>query len=397
MFLLQTKYITEQGEKNLPSYKYVGSDSSLLYKHFFSPFAQWLVDNVIPIWLAPNVITLVGFGCTLLPHLIILAMYPDQLAGPVPGWLCFFAAIGQFFYMNLDNADGKQARKTGSSSPLGLLFDHGCDALNTFISGLSMFTVFQMGNTPMAVFAFMIAMVPFFMATWEEYYVDGLHLPLINGPNEGLVGLIFLYIVSGLFGTDIWTKHIGPLQLNVLLLFGFSIMAIATIFTNIMNVHKKTPEKFGQAIYNLSTLIFMVLTMLVVCYMSPTNIISRHARIFIYFVGFSFGKLVGHLQATHVAHDEFKQFRRSIIVPFAIIFVNTLYSSFSSGGALFSEDLVLYLCFITSLVAYAHFVWSVIPQFTNALKIYVFKIGAKPDTEEVELRRTVDDLEFNST
>jgi len=394
MEFLQTKYITEQGEKNLVTYKYVGSDASLLYKHFFSPLAQFLVDKVIPIWLAPNVITLVGFGCTLLPHLIILAMFPDQLAGPVPRWLCLFAAIGQFLYMNLDNADGKQARKTGTSSPLGLLFDHGCDALNTFISGLSMFTVFQMGNTPQAVLAFMVAMVPFWMATWEEYYVEGLHLPLINGPNEGLVGLIGLYLISAITGAEFWANEIGPIKLNVLLLLGFAIMAIATIFTNIMNVYKKTPEKFGHAIYNLSMIIFMVITMFVVCYMSPTNIISRHARIFIYFVGFSFGKLVGNLQATHVAHDEFKQFRRSIVFPFAFMFFNTLYSSFA-GSPLIDEDLVLYLCFIISLVAYAHFVWCIIPQFTRALKIYVFKIGAKPDTEEVELRRSGEDLEVS--
>ena len=32
----------------------------------------------------------------------------------------------------LDNADGKQARKTGSSSVLGMLFDHGCDMITTF-------------------------------------------------------------------------------------------------------------------------------------------------------------------------------------------------------------------------------------------------------------------------
>jgi len=322
-------------------------------------------------------------------------MYPGQLAGPVPSWLCFFAAIGQFLYMNLDNADGKQARKTGSSSPLGLLFDHGCDALNTFISGLSMFTVFQMGNTPLAVLAFMIAMVPFFMATWEEYYVEGLHLPVINGPNEGLVGLIFLYIVSGIFGTEIWTKHIGPIQVNVLLLFGFSIMAIATIFTNIMNVKNKTPERFNHAIFNLTTLIFMVVTMLAVCYMSPTNIITRHARIFIYFVGFAFGKLVGCLQATHVAHDEFKQFRRSILFPFTLVFLNTIYGYFN-GTALFDEDVLLYFCLLISLAAYAHFVVTVIPQFCKALRIYVFKIGAKPDTEEIELRKSGDDLEFNT-
>ncbi len=61
---------------------------------------------------------------------------------------------------------------------------------------------------------------------------------------------------------------------------------------SVMNVKKKTPEKFNHALFNLTTLIFMVLTMFVVCYMSPTNVISRHARVFIYFVGFAFGKLV---------------------------------------------------------------------------------------------------------
>lgn len=50
--LCKTKFLTEQGEKNLIAYKYVGSDASLLYKHFFSPVAQFLVDKVIPIWLA---------------------------------------------------------------------------------------------------------------------------------------------------------------------------------------------------------------------------------------------------------------------------------------------------------------------------------------------------------
>jgi ethanolaminephosphotransferase len=33
-------------------------------------------------------------------------------------------------YRIFDELDGKQARKTGSSSPLGLLFDHGCDAFS---------------------------------------------------------------------------------------------------------------------------------------------------------------------------------------------------------------------------------------------------------------------------
>jgi ethanolaminephosphotransferase len=51
-----------------------------------------------------------------------------------PQWLFFTFAIGLFVYQSLDAIDGKQARRTGTSGPLGELFDHGCDALNTTVS-----------------------------------------------------------------------------------------------------------------------------------------------------------------------------------------------------------------------------------------------------------------------
>ncbi len=45
-----------------------------------------------------------------------------------PGWAFLLAAVGLFVYQGLDAIDGKQARRTGSASPLGELFDHGCDS-----------------------------------------------------------------------------------------------------------------------------------------------------------------------------------------------------------------------------------------------------------------------------
>jgi phosphatidylserine synthase len=33
----------------------------------------------------------------------------------------------------MDAIDGKQARRTGTSGPLGELFDHGCDAINMMV------------------------------------------------------------------------------------------------------------------------------------------------------------------------------------------------------------------------------------------------------------------------
>ena len=38
-------------------------------------------------------------------------------------------AILNFTYHILDNIDGKQARNTGNSTPLGTLIDHGSDSM----------------------------------------------------------------------------------------------------------------------------------------------------------------------------------------------------------------------------------------------------------------------------
>lgn len=56
-------------------------------------------------------------------------MIPIFLQAPL--WAYLLCAVGLFVYQSLDAIDGKQARRTNSSSPLGELFDHGCDSLST--------------------------------------------------------------------------------------------------------------------------------------------------------------------------------------------------------------------------------------------------------------------------
>lgn len=74
---------------------------------------------------SPNLITVLG----LLPSVIMTAVaatYAPTLDGTTPpAWVCYATAAAVFFYSTMDNMDGKQARRTGSSSPLGTLFDHG--------------------------------------------------------------------------------------------------------------------------------------------------------------------------------------------------------------------------------------------------------------------------------
>lgn len=55
----------------------------------------------------------------------IMIPYDQTLSKNIPSWTFFVAALFQFLYQTLDAIDGKQARRTKTSTPLGQLFDHG--------------------------------------------------------------------------------------------------------------------------------------------------------------------------------------------------------------------------------------------------------------------------------
>ncbi len=44
--------ISKQKFEAFRNYKYAGSDLSILYKYFYSPMADFMVEKLIPPWLA---------------------------------------------------------------------------------------------------------------------------------------------------------------------------------------------------------------------------------------------------------------------------------------------------------------------------------------------------------
>ena len=101
-----------------------------------------------------------------------------------------------FLWLIMDNVDGKQARRTHTSSPLGLLFDHQVDALNVTITATYLATIALMGDSEHSLMLWFIGAVPFFFATWEEMLVGAMNFPTVNLPCDGclalgLLGLLF--------------------------------------------------------------------------------------------------------------------------------------------------------------------------------------------------------------
>ena len=76
----------------------------------------------------------------------------------------------------------------------------------------------------------------------NRYYTEHLTLPIVNGPNEGITGVITLYVVTGLIGisklpnrrtnllgNQVWTEKIGSFSVNTIALCLFTLMALSNI------------------------------------------------------------------------------------------------------------------------------------------------------------------------
>jgi ethanolaminephosphotransferase len=136
--------------------------------------------------LRPNLVTVIGFLFILVSYLVT-TYYVPVLFGEAPRWVYFMNALFLFIYQTMDALDGKQARRTASSSPLGELVDHGCDAICMTVMTLTLGASVSIGTDPVWVTCYMLiaSMAGFYAAQWEEYHTGVLELGYFN-VTEGL-------------------------------------------------------------------------------------------------------------------------------------------------------------------------------------------------------------------
>ncbi|CEL08343.1 Putative Catalytic activity: CDP-ethanolamine 1 (Precursor) [Aspergillus calidoustus] len=201
----------------LKSYKYSSVDksyiSNYILRHYWNAFVE-----LLPLWLAPNMVTLLGF-LFIVGNVMLIEVYMPDLVGPGPSWLYYSFALGMWMYSTLDNVDGKQARRTGTSSGLGELFDHGIDSLNCTLASLLETAAMGLGSTQLGAWTALVPCLAMYFSTWETYHTHTLYLGYFNGPTEGLLIAIAIMIASGWYGPQIWTRPIVEF-LNFPAIFG---------------------------------------------------------------------------------------------------------------------------------------------------------------------------------
>eukprot|EP00033_Pygsuia_biforma_P005736 GCRY01006342.1.p1 GENE.GCRY01006342.1~~GCRY01006342.1.p1 ORF type:complete len:387 (+),score=41.51 GCRY01006342.1:113-1273(+) len=369
-------YLTPQELKGLYSYKYSGSDGSLLSKYVFQHYWNAVV-RLMPLWLAPNLITLIGFLAVVISHLVLYCYVPT-LSGAAPSWVYCFCAFCLFFYQTFDAIDGKQARRTGTSSPLGELFDHGCDALNTGITTISVLASLQMGSNLGSLLVFCSAYIQFWVATWEEYHTGCLRLGVVNGPTEGILMTVALYLVTGAFGPGVWSARLEtlsawlstPVDMRTVIV-GF--MCFAAVFAVIDSficvlMHSKKKLSVVSLLAEHACFALTVAAAIVPVWVSPP-FFERHARLVLFVYILLFAMLVGRMITSRLCAAAFSWAQPLLMFPLTLA-ANALFARFlPSGEPIVGELVLLTSSFCVIVVIYIQFIHSVISSFCTALNI----------------------------
>lgn len=153
----------------------------------------------------------------------------DEEERPLPNWLFFLQAFCFLTYRMFDEMDGKQARRTGNSSALGMLFDHGCDAMTVGLNCIIMAKLLSAGDDLWSILPLVFVISVFFFAMLEEYFKGIMVLPVGNGVSDGSIVLFWGYFTCGIFGNK-WAIKTLITVLGVDLNFSRIITILLVVF-----------------------------------------------------------------------------------------------------------------------------------------------------------------------
>jgi ethanolaminephosphotransferase len=311
--------VSEDALQHLKTYKYSSVDKSFISRYILKHYWNGFVE-LLPLWIAPNLVTLLGFFF-ILGNVVLLELYVPDLVGPAPSWVYYSFAFGMWMYSTMDNVDGKQARRTGTSSPLGELFDHGIDSLNCTLASLLETAAVGYGSTKIGAFTALIPVLPMFFSTWETYHTHTLYLGYFNGPTEGLILACLFICMSGWFGPEMWSTplshyfpsykaEIGEVTLKELwipiILFTFFVAHLPACIVNVARARRSRNEPFLPTLYEWTPLVILVVTTMAWLGSPYSHLLDdNHLVLYCLTTSLVFGRMTTKIILAHLTHQPF--------------------------------------------------------------------------------------------
>ncbi|XP_051911394.1 cholinephosphotransferase 1 [Hippocampus zosterae] len=358
--------------KRLEDHKYSASGRSLLEPPC-QIYWNWLVQQ-IPTWVAPNTLTIVGLLVNIVSTLLLVFFCP-KATEEAPAWVFILSALGLFVYQSLDAIDGKQARRTNTSSPLGELFDHGCDAVSTVFVAVGTCISCGIGRSPHWIFfCGFIGMFMFFCAHWQTYVSGTLRFGLVD-VTEVQFAIITMYLMSAFGGVSVWqtTLPLIGLKLYIFPIVGIVVGALYSCHNYFHVILNGGVGKNGSTVADTSVLspglhISLVLTLAFIIFKkSSSRLFENHPCLYLLAFGMVIAKISNKLVVAHMTKSELHLPDTAFIGP-GLLFLNQYFNSFVD------EYIVLWIAMVLSLVDLTRYCTGVCHQIAGHLRIRVFSI-----------------------
>ncbi|KAJ2603112.1 hypothetical protein H4R99_002458 [Coemansia sp. RSA 1722] len=389
-------YIPQNYLPNLKKYKYQAIDKSLISKYVLAEYWNQLV-KIFPLTMAANMVTLLG-SLHVIVAVVLNQIYAPNLVETCPSWVYFAYSACIWIYGSFDAVDGKQARRTGTASPLGELFDHGCDSLVVSLIMILFASTCQLGETWWTVALVFFALTNFYMSTMEEYHTHILFLGYFSGPVEGIISFSLSTLATGILGPEFWATSayrllplpaavidkLPPLTIGQSVIASMGIVLVPTVFASFSNIAKACREQKKSVIGAFADAIpfFASIASCTVWLHASPEIRTQHLVVFLMFVGFAFSYIVGRVIVAHVTGAPFPKLNRMHIP----IFFGTANAIAPSIGLakMFdgpNELVLIWICLGYTAIQYTHFALEVIDTICSYLDINCLTIKKKSATE----------------
>jgi len=371
--------LSERELKKLKEHQYSSCCTSLL-DPLMQKYWNWFV-TLVPLWVAPNLITMVGLAINIVTSLV-LVWYCPTATEKAPWWTTFSCALGLFIYQTLDAIDGKQARRTKTASPLGELFDHGCDSLSTVFVSVASCCAVRLGLYPgWMLFQCLCASTLFYCAHWQTYVSGTLQFGTID-VTEGQIVVMLVMLTSSIesfFELEIWSSSVF-MEISPVILYmgtGFAIGGAHLLRTIPACLSGTGSGKNGSTVAGTSVLSpasplsLLVIPAWVIAYKSDQNIYHSHPILYVLLFGLIAAKITNRLVVAHMCKGEISHRDPAMFAPLILI-TNQYFNTF------ISERFLLYVSMIWVVLDLLWYCSKVCLEICNYLDVCLFKIPYNP-------------------
>eukprot|EP01083_Nonionella_stella_P147964 467659_1 len=367
--------ISLTGRQALHDYKYQSTMKGWLDLNVMDPFWERVV-LWFPLSVAPNVITFVG-GIQYIVSTFVLSTHCPDFETSVETWLCYMLGVSLFVYQTMDAIDGKQARRTKQSSPLGQLFDHGIDALICTFFFVNTLAILQMGTNWIFISILMAGYTAFFMVNWRARHCGIMHFGII-GVTEGEHFCIMMAIITGAFGPSIW--NISVLGVNVNYLGNFaatlgSLYSSVNAYFAVQKYYKQNPKKEDPGrVYELLHLALFIMGF--VCW-NLCDVFTDYPWTYLWIAALVFSGIIHRLIVADVTHMKSAKYY-SLLNPLCVMVFGSLFEyamNVENAQSVMNSPHMVYGILVYVLVFWLTYVFKVIHEICDTLSIGLFVIN----------------------